>query len=255
MFLIDDINLLKMVNLGSSKQVTSANSFNIIEYLSDQKIISLDKKYNRVSKLCALGIYQPNMTLNLLADSLSYFTNIVGGVNYSETEFKVIFDKVFSGQRNTVEAIDLFLTTIFYAVEYSDFKLHPDTLIALFRGLLIMHNYKELGAFATFFFVYLCMITRINVEFTLLSTSSRHAELWNTYKEIIIKIQDGKCSQQNLIMNIVQQIFMLGEQSRELAYEKIKYCFTPLTDESKLFDKLFQEATVSHKLFNLRNNK
>jgi tetratricopeptide (TPR) repeat protein len=251
----DDVNLLKMVSLASLNQVTSANSFNIIEYLSYQESITLDDKYNLVSKLCSLGIYQPNMTLNLLTDSLSYFTNVVDGIDYSETEFKAIFDKIFSGQRDTVEVIDLFLRTIFYAVENSNFKLHSNTLIALFRGLLIRHSYKDFAEFSAFWFVYLSMVTRVITESPVLSTSSRHVELWKVYQEIIIKVQEGDFSDKGLIINIVQQIFMLGEQSRELAYKNIKHCFTPLTDESELFDKIFQEVAVSHKLFELRQNK
>jgi hypothetical protein len=99
------------------------------------------------------------------------------------------------------------------------------------------------------------MVTRVIIESPVLHTSSRHVELWKVYQEIIIKVQDGDFSEKDLIINIVQQIFMLGEQSRELAYKNIKHCFTPLTDESELFDKIFQEVAVSHKLFELRQNK
>jgi len=48
---------------------------------------------------------------------------------------------------------------------------------------------------------------------------------------------------------------MLDEQAREIAYKTIKYCFPPLTEESDLFDKLFHEVAVSHKVLDLEDNK
>jgi len=181
--LIDDVHLLRLISLKKESSVTSGNSFNIIEYLSEEESISIDEKYKLVTQLCSLGIYQPNMNLKLLTDTMSHFINVVDGIDYAKTEFEVVFDKIFSASRDSAEAIDLFFRTISFAIENSNLQLQSKTLIALFKGLLNKHSYKELGDFTAFLFVYLCMVTRINIESPGLSTSSKHVALWEVYRK------------------------------------------------------------------------
>ncbi len=247
--LTDDMNFSRIVAI-KNESLISFNSFNVVENLNNINSISLEDKYNSISKVCSLGIHQPNMTIKLLADTISYFTNIVGGVDYSETKLKSIFDKIFTEKRDTADAINLFLRTLIYAKENSNFKLCSETLLSFFRGLLIRHDYKGLEDFSAFWFIYSCIYTQVNLESEMIPTSKKHVELWQIYKELIIKVKGTEVSVQDLLINIALQIFTLDEQSRELAYKNIKYCFTPITEEAEKFCNVYKEVAISYKLLN-----
>lgn len=247
LFLTDDANLLRLVVMGEGK-LTSANSYNVVEYLFNQSIITEEEKYSLVSSICSFGIHQPNMSIKLLADALTFFTGVIDGIDYAETGFKNIFNKVFSDQRSTVDAIQLFLSTLHFASENTNIHFNSKTLISLFRGVLIRHQYKSLESFTSFWFVYQCMVTRVNVESDLISTSTQHVDLWNIYKEMIYIINNKELTNHNLLIKIVTQIFQLEKKSRDLAYQNIKSCFTPLTEDSELFDRIYREVAVSYQL-------
>lgn len=246
-FLTDDVNLLRFVGMGE-KSLISANSYNVVEYLFNQSIITEEDKYTLVSNICSFGIHQPNMSIKLLADALTFFTAVNNGVDYTETRFKVIFDKVFSVKRDTADVIQLFFRMLLLASENSKFHLNSNTLTSLFRGVLIRHQYKSLGSFTAFWFIYQCMATRVNIESELIPVSTKHVELWKIYKEIIYKIQDKVVTTHDLLLSAVNQIFLLDEKSRAVAYQNVKSCFTPLTEEADLFEKIYKEIAISYQL-------
>ncbi|MGJ8674598.1 MAG: DUF4365 domain-containing protein [Pseudoalteromonas sp.] len=254
LLITDDMNLLQLSNIRNKQPIKSANSFNIVEFLHDQGILSEDEKFDLVSKISSLGLHVPNMTLQLLADTLAYHSKALGEVDYLETSFKVIFDKIFNERRDTAEAVDLFLRTILHAVHQSNLVLHAKAMNSLIRGLLIRHNYKDLESFIAFLFIYLCLTTPVKIESKLISTSPLHVKFWQFYQEMIFNYCESNSTTCDLAVNVVRQIFMLGEQSKTLAYNNIKSCFLPMTKESEEFEKVFQEFSIQHKLFNLRSN-
>jgi tetratricopeptide (TPR) repeat protein len=247
LFLTDDVNLLKFVAMGETSLI-SANSYNVVEYLFNQSIVTEEEKYTLVSNICSFGIHQPNMSIKLLADALTFFTGVINGIDYTETGFKNIFDKVFSAQRVKADVIQLFFRTLFSASENSKFQLNSDTLISLFRGILLRHPYKSLTSFTVFWFVYQCIITSVNFESELSTTSTKHVELWLSYKEIIFKIQDKELTTYDLLLSAINQVFLLSEKPRTLAYQNIKSCFTPLTDEAELFEKIYRDVAINYQL-------
>lgn len=247
LLLTDDENLLKLVVMGEGKLI-SANSYNVVEYLFNQSILAEEEKYSLVSNICSFGIHQPNMTIKLLADALTFFVGVVDGVDYAETGFKNIFNKVFSEQRSTLDVIRIFLSTLHCASENTNFHFNSKTIMSLFRGVLIRHQYKSLESFTSFWFVSQCMVTRLNIKSDLISTSAQHVDLWNIYKEIICIINNEELTTHNLLIKVVTQIFQLDQKSRELAYQNIKSCFTPLTEDSEIFDRIYREVAVSYQL-------
>lgn len=102
------LTYFNFVNVSNKEQVTSANIFNVIEILHNKTELSQEDKFSLVSRASSLGFQIPNMTLSLLAETLSFHSKTLNEKNYLETEFKVIFDKVFAANRNTVEAVELF---------------------------------------------------------------------------------------------------------------------------------------------------
>jgi len=254
LLITDDMNLLQIINIGTKQPLSNANSFNIVEYLHGQGVLSEDEKFDLVSKISSLGLHIPNMTLKLLVETLTYHSKVLGEVDYLETSFKVIFNKIFNERRDTVEAVELLLKTILHAILQPNFVLHAKALNSLIRGLLIRHSYKDLESFIAFLFVYLCLSTPIKIESKLISTSPRHVKFWQIYQEMMLNQTEGKSTLHDLMFNVVRQMFMLGEQSKTLAYNNIKSCFLPMTEEPEEFEKVFKEFSIQHKLFNLRSN-
>lgn len=250
LFIVDDLNLLQMVNVSNKEQVKSANIFNVIEMLYNQNHISQEDKFSLVSKASSLGFQVPNMTISLLAETLAFCSKTLNETDYLETEFKVTFDKIFTTQRNTVETVELFLKMLSVAINNYDMALQPIPILALLRGFLFRHCYKDLESFVAFSFVYLTLTTPIKIENQLISTSKKHVDLWKLNRDILLSISDGNTSTKEILFQVVQQIFMLQEETRMLAYNNIKHCFVPMTEESETFEKTFQEVFLHHRLFN-----
>lgn len=250
LFIIDDLNLLKLVNVSNKKQTISANVFNVIEMLHRKAELSHEDKFSLISRASSLGFQIPSMTLSLLAETLSFHSKTLNETNHLETEFKIIFDKVFATNRKTVEAVEIFLKMIYFSIIHFDMRLQPAPMLALLRSFLLRHCYKDLESFIVFLFVYLAFSTPTKIESQLISTSKKHVEFWRLYQDMLFSIADGNTSTELGITEVAQQIFMLPEETRKLAYNNIKHCFVPMTVESEAFEKAYQEAALQHRLFN-----
>jgi hypothetical protein len=248
-FLTDDVNLLRLVSTEKGFMI-NANSFNVIEYLFNKSIIKEKEKYNMVSDLCSFGIHQPNMSIELLVNSLTFFTSEPNGIDYTDTGFKNIFDRVFSAQRNSVDVIKLFFRTLVLSSRDTNYLHNANTLLSLFRGLLIRHQYKSIVSFTAFWFINQCTFTKVNLESEIIPTSAQHVNFYKIYKEIIYKIHDQEVTDSNLLLNIVKQLFQIDEKSRNIAYQSISSCFLPLTDESEIFIKIYNEISINYQLMN-----
>lgn len=253
LFMVDDLNLLQMVNVNNRKNVTSANIFNVIEMLYNETHISQDDKFSLISKASSLGFQIPNMTLSLLAETLAFHSMTLNETDYLESEFKVIFDKVFASDRDTVEAVELFLKMLGFSINQFDMAVKPEPILALLRSFLLRHCYKELESFTVFVFVYLALTTPVKIESQLISTSKKHVKLWQLYQDIQLNNSEGSITIDELVVGVVRQIFMLQDKSRQLAYNNIKHCFVPLTLESEVFEKAYQEASLHYRLFGSRD--
>jgi len=255
LFVIDDLNLLQMVNISNKEQVVSANIFNLIEMMYNHKHLNKEDKFSLVSRASAVGFQIPNMTLSLLAETLAFHSMTLNEVDYLNTEFNVIFKKIFNTQRDTVEVVDLFFRMIGLSINQFDMALQPKPIAALLRSLLLRHSYKDLKSFVAFFFVYLALMTPVKIDSKLILTSQKHVNLWQLYQDILLNVTDGKSSIDELVVRIVYELFTLQERSRMLAYNNIKHCFVPMTRESITFEKEYQRAAVQYQLFNLRGEK
>lgn len=64
--LTDDLYLHQYIKLHC-KNSEFANTFNVIEYLSKNNLINKNDKYELVVRTCDLGVYEPNMRMDLLS--------------------------------------------------------------------------------------------------------------------------------------------------------------------------------------------
>lgn len=249
--LSDDLYALRLITMGDNS-IESVNTYNIIEYLTHVSQLSEEEKFNLIAKTCSLGIQQPNMSIRLLADALSYFTGVVNGIDYSDTEFKTIFDKVFSSARNGEDVFILLLDTLLCASENPIFPLNSDTLLSLFRGFLIRHQLESLDSLATFWFIYQCIGTSVKMESEHVQVSSTHATYWSVYVDMIYKIKGTEISLNEIMLRVVMQLFALDTHVRPLAVKNVKSCFIPLTQESDLYAKLLSEIAIKYRLASMR---
>ncbi|WP_063707237.1 DUF4365 domain-containing protein [Pseudoalteromonas gelatinilytica] len=250
LFIVDDLNLLQLVNVSNKEQITSANIFNVIEMLHNKTHLSQEDKFTLISKSSSLGFQIPNMTLSLLAETLAFHSKTLNEIDYLDTEFNVIFDKVFTTNRDTVEAVELFLKMLGFSINQFDMALQPAPTLELLRSFLFRHCYKDLESFVAFVFVYLALATPVKIESQLISTSQKHVELWQLYQGMQVNNSDDNISIEELVVRVVVQLFMLQDKPRQLAYNNIKHCFVPLTSEYEAFEKAYLEASLQHRLFN-----
>ncbi|WP_088211666.1 DUF4365 domain-containing protein [Shewanella sp. Shew256] len=250
LFIVDDLNLLHLVNVTNKEQVTSANIFNVIEMLHNKSHLSNEEKFSLISKAASLGFQIPNMTLSLLAETLAFHSKTLNETDYLNTDFKVIFDKVFAADRETVETVELFLKMLGLSINQFDMVIQPTPILALLRSFLLRHCYKDLESFIDFVFVYLALTTPVKIDSQLISTSKVHVELWQLYQYIQLSNSDGNISIDELVVKVVVQIFMLQDKLRQPAYHSIKHCFVPFTFESETFEKAYLEASLQYRLFN-----
>lgn len=239
-----------MVNVSNKELVTSANIFNVIEILYNKSLLSKEDKFSLISKASLLGFEVPNMTLSLLSETLAFHSMNLTGTDYLNTDFKVIFDKVFAANRETVGTVKLFLKMLGLSINQFDMVIQPLPILALLRSFLFRHSYKDLESFIDFVFVYLALTTPVKLESQLITTSKVHVELWQLYQDIQLNNSDGNISINDLVDKVVVQIFMLQDELRQPAYQNIKHCFVPLTFEHEVFEKAYLEASLQYRLFN-----
>ena len=115
---------------------------------------------------------------------------------------------------------------------------------------IIVSCYKDLKSFVSFFFVYLALSTPTEIESQLISTSNKHVEYWRLYQGMLVSITDSNTSSEAGMIDVVQQLSMLPEELRKLAYNNIKHCFVPMTAESEAFEEAYQDAVLQNRLYN-----
>lgn len=249
--LTDDLYFLRLTTTGNDSLV-SLNSYNIVEYLFYKSLLSDEEKFNKISKICSLGIRHPNMSIRLLANTLSYFTGVGNEIDYANTAFKIIFDKVFSSTRNGNDVFQVLLDTLLCASSNPVFPLNSDSLLSLFRGFLIRHQMESLDSLAIFWFIYQCTKTPVVMKSEHVQVSLLHSKYWSVYVDMMYKIKGSGISLNEIMLRVVMQLFVLDNNVRQLAVKNIKSCFIPLTQESELFTKLLDEISIKCRLTNMQ---
>lgn len=245
LLLTDDLYMFQYLT-SENGQIISGNSFNIIEYLHQSLILSEAERHNLTANLCELGIFELNMRIDFLCESARHYLDVKDGVNYDETSFKSIFNKLFDSNRNKEDVIELFF--IMLRQSKSVLQFSSKTLLSLFRGLLLRHQFKELKSFIALWFVFMSLYTKPKVDNPLIPSSKTNAELWSLYKEMILTAHSGELNNEQILKYVVEQLSDLNSDAIKVAHKHIKSCFIPLTEEAGLFESLYQNMTVMKKL-------
>lgn len=244
LFLTDDINIYSLIK-GRSPNIIFANSITVIEYLYSKGKISNNVRCELVAKLCSYGVHQPNMSVESLSSTLIYYISENKHIDYTDTGFKDIFDKVFSSLRENKKALPLFFKMLKVVAFQAHFNFTENTLLSLIRGFLLRHPYQEITSFTTLCFITLCLDVEINFESNLLQRSPYHAHLWNIYRNATAKLNSRDISSFVLLTNTVDNIYLLPDEQRALAYKAVESAFLPLTYEHELLKEIFSNKAIS----------
>lgn len=242
--LTDDLNLLVLARTVSSS-FAFGNIFNVTERLYTKGLIDEGKRYECLEKICSLGVHQPYMHLSLFASSFVYFTSIAPNEDYSDTQFKAIFNGVFSSLRDTGEVISLFFKFILEVLLTDNYLFHPKTLLSIIRGLLLRHPCLDLDIFIAKCFIFMSLSTPIQYHSSVLLQSSRHKHFYDVYYAMLSNLDNKPYSTIDAITLAVEQVYGLPDEKKEPALLHLQAAFVPCTFEHSLLNEVFNKKSFS----------
>jgi len=235
LFITDDLSLYMFIN--STGKFSTANIYNVLEYLSKKSAISPEKMHELVMKTCLLGLYEPNMRIDFLGVSFSYYLNIIPGLDYSDTGFKAIFNKLFDQSRDSLFVCDLMFRLLNHVSLTMNVQLA--TLLSLLRGLAIRHPIQDFQTLISIWFINRALQVAPELTDGSILYCIRHNALWQQYKEAIYSVSESGSGAAFLLQPIIESLFSIPKKNREAAYKNIKLGFIPLTEEAIEFEKLY----------------
>lgn len=246
-FLItEDLYLTNFLSLAAKRNISSGNIFNVIEFLNHKTVLSDVEKFTLISKACTLGLFEPNMKLTLLYSICKHFLNVIGGIDYRDTEFKSIFDKLFDKNRSIVFSVKLFFQIVDPAL--IGFQLESKTLLSLIQGFLLRFNYKSMESFLAFWFLVMLTRTELKIKNELSPVSGEHLVLWDIFREMLFTIKNREVCFHDIISLVLQELFKLDEHIQNDVYHKVLACFVPMSSDFNDFKKMYEEKLISKRL-------
>lgn len=249
LLITDDLYLSHYIKLNC-ETAKFANTFNVIEHIFAVKLINNSDKYDLVAKACDMGLYEPNMRMDLLIDLFIHYLDADNVTDYTQTKFKSIFDKLFEVNRNQKSCRDLFFKML-NQVELRK-SINVDVLYSLFKGFLIRHPIKTEMGLISVWFIYKCFSTAADFK-SVICRSEQHFEYWLEYEALAIRVNGQLNTFKELIIPVIQELFVLEEEVRERAFIAIMNCFVPMTQEAELFTSLFKQASSNDSLMHLNH--
>lgn len=243
-FLLEDMNLRACLGLPGSN-VETANIFNIVEMLRDKGYLSQEEFFEKIVAVFEMGLFEPNMRLDLLHGVFAYFFSSGEEIEYSDTRFALIFDKLFDFKRKSEFCLNLLFRMLNGPA--SEFEINPATLLSIFKGFLIRHPIIELPALNAHWLIFRCIQEEPDYS-SLTGRSEKHYSFWHEYEQLMARCSDEGLSFDLMVRNIVRGLFEIKEQARDEAYVAIKSSFIPMTEEADNFEKIYQELALEYRL-------
>lgn len=222
----------------------SCNVFNALEALRDHDFFNEIQFSQHVSRVFDFGIDIPNMRLDSLLLVFKYYLDVVDGVDYADTGFKKIFDRIFSVRVDSYFCLGLFFRMLNQVNSVMD--IHSLTLLSLFRGFLIRHPIINVELLIANWLIFSSIQKPLAHDF-LVGRSEDHHKLWGKYKDLIVGCSMRDWSFEEMARNVIFQIFKLDERLHDKVYKSIRSSFTPITQEAEIFDRIYQQFYIENK--------
>ena len=109
----DDLYLRNLICMENNV-IRTGNIFNILEFLSEKNIFAEDVLQEKLIHVSKLGIVNLNMRLDFLGKSLNYFLSGSEVLDYKDTDFQYLFDKIMFIHSGFKDKYKLFLDIFLY---------------------------------------------------------------------------------------------------------------------------------------------
>lgn len=220
LLITDDLYVNRLVSI-ENQGVQTGNIFNILEYLGDKYVLDKSVLQEKIVSTSKLGIINLNMRLDFLGDSIDYFLGRPEILDYKDTDFQYIFDKIMLFHKDFKIKYKLFLD-IFLYVDVQ--KISPQTLLTLVYKLIESEDNYEPQAVITTWLIHSglerecekCMETNFSTE---------HLILWNKYVSVMRILDPENSSTISLLKKVVLVILTLEPKIKSIAFNNLKSGF------------------------------
>jgi hypothetical protein len=250
-FFISDDSYMQSFVLSSTNNKTPVNSINVFLLLMNRGKLNHADVCQLVARFCSLGIYQPNMSIQLLSEVYQHFFILSKGDNILETDFINIFSSVFSSLRSTQEAASLLLRMLFNASSFARMLPTSNVLLMLLRTFIEAHPFTTIERFLTLWFIQQCTCNIVAVDVQNAHESSVNNSLtYDLYKDSMCNISSDFKDEELLLTFIIDALRSVEREKRPQIFSAVKECFTPLTHtaltlEAKYQSMLFNDQYIS----------
>ncbi|WP_369064304.1 DUF4365 domain-containing protein [Enterobacter sp. MALB-1] len=250
-FFISDDSYMQSFVLSSTNNKTPVNSINILLLLMNRGKLNHADVCHLVAKFCSLGIYQPNMSIQLLSEVYQHFFNLSKGDDILGTDFIKVFSSIFLSFRSTHEAASLLLRMLFNASSFARTLPTSNVLLMLLRTFIEAHPFTTIERFLTLWFIQQCTYNTVAVDIQKAHESLVNNSLtYDLYKDSMCNISSDFQDEEYLLTSIIDALRSVERDKRPQVFSAIKECFTPLTHtaltlEAKYQSMLFNDQYIS----------
>ena len=221
LLITDDLYVNRLLSIENNS-IQTGNVFNVLEYLCDKGFLNNNILQEKLVNTSKLGIVNLNMRLDLLGESIDYFLGRSDIVNYRDTDFRYVFDKIMLIHSNFENKYKLFLD-IFSYVNIK--KICAQTLLTLVYKLLENEDIYESQSVIITWLIYCGLGKRCEKDLET-KISGEHLILWNKYVSVMKILNPDNSSIESLLGEVVVEILNLDSDIKTIAFNNLKSVFS-----------------------------
>lgn len=222
LLITDDLYLKRWISVENHNTQQTGNIFNVLEYLYDKGVLDKSALQEKIVSASKLGIVDLNMRLDFLGDSIDYFLARPEILDYKDTDFQYIFDKIMLFHTDFKIKYKLFLD-IFLYVDVQ--KISPQTLLTLVYKLIESEDGYEPQAVITTWLIHSGLGRKCEKDMEN-NFSTEHLILWNKYTSVMGILDPENSSIISLLEKVVSVILKLEPEIKSIAFNNLKSGFS-----------------------------
>ncbi|MEN4705932.1 DUF4365 domain-containing protein [Pantoea agglomerans] len=239
---------------GSNDEFKSMwNIYDVILSLHDSNKIGDNNPYELIAQVSTYGFKSINMKTDLMAQVMCYFYN--KNEDYTKTNFKYIFDKVFNPRLKFDNVIGVLFRLVGYAIDEDRIKFNSRIMLNLFTNFLLRYPQDSKVNFILNWFLYQCTNGKESYISDLLPMSVTHATLWNVCYEMCCIVMDRELNSRELFMKISNYILDQKPDVRDGIYNNVTKCFIPGTADYDSFSQTYKSISLGRQTQNFDKNR
>jgi len=221
LLITDDLYVTRWVSIENNS-IRTGNIFNVLEYLGDRGILEKEILQEKLVNSSKLGIVNLNMRLDFLGDSIEYFLGRADVFDYTDTDFRYVFDKIMLIHSNFENKYKLFLDIFLYV---NIQKISAQTLLTLIYKLIENKDIYKPQSVITTWLIYRGLGSKCEKDLET-KISSEHLILWNKYVSVMKILNPDNSSIESLLGDVVVAILKLDPDIKRIAFNNLKSGFS-----------------------------